>query len=56
VLQGKGVFAKDLATPSGKRPYRGCVIGSDRFEILGRSQQLLRDLVLLAPLLQQDAQ
>src|SRR5437868_15517290 len=56
VLQGQRVLAKDFATPAGKRLDRRLVGGGDRFQIIGRSQQFLRDLMVLAALLQQHAQ
>src|SRR5207249_11722719 len=56
VLQRQRVIAKDLAPPAVQRPDRRVVGGGDRFEIVGRGDQLLGDLEILAALLQQYAQ
>src|SRR6516165_2126449 len=56
VLQRQRIIAEDLAAPPRQHLYRRVVVGGDRFKVFGRGQQFLRDLVVLAALLQQDAQ
>jgi len=56
VLQRERVLAKDLIAPSGERRYSRLVVHGNRFEILSRSHQLLRNLMRFTALLQQDAQ
>src|SRR5260221_1913519 len=55
MLQRQRVLAEDVPPPAGERPYRRVVVGRDRFEIVGRGDQLLRDVVILTALLQQHA-
>src|SRR5215469_11385525 len=56
VLQRQRIIAEDLAAPPRQHLYWRVVVGGDRFKVFGRGQQFLRDLVVLAALLQQDAQ
>ena len=56
MLEREGVLAEDLATPPGEGGHRCLVIGSNCLDVLGSGQQLLRNLVLLAALLQEDPQ
>jgi hypothetical protein len=56
MLQRQGVIAKDVAAPARQSPHRCVVVGRDGFEIVGRGNQLLRHLEVLAALLQQHPQ
>src|SRR3954466_2435249 len=56
VFQRQRVVAEDIAAPARKRADSGVVVGRDRFQIVSRGDQLLRDVVILAALLQQNAQ
>jgi len=56
VLQGQRVGAEDLAPPAMQGDDFGVVVGGDRFEVVGRGDELLRDLEILAALLQEHAQ
>src|SRR3954469_2272943 len=56
VLQRQRILAEDLSAPPRQRADWGVVIGRDRLQIVSRGDQLLRYVVILATLLQQDAQ
>src|ERR1041384_8366021 len=51
VLQRQRVLAEDVSAPARQRADRRVVIGRDGFEIIGRGDQLLGDMVILAALL-----
>src|SRR5260221_2108514 len=56
VLEIEGVAAKQLMTPAGERADRRGVVGGDHLEIVGIGDQLLCHVVLLAAVLEEDAQ
>src|SRR3981081_4146871 len=56
VLEIEGVAAKQLMTPAGECADRRGVVGGDHLEIVGIGDQLLCHVVLLAAVLEEDAQ